>query len=268
MKGHCGGSNQNRLRNYFRQRAPGYASRVSTYTDANLAMLCWEVLPRKNFQSILDLGAGQGHFSYLLSPHFPDKTIFFDISPEMLQEGVRRGLIPKDRIRVGDVNKGLPFSSKTFDLVLCRYAWHDFRHQERIAKEVARVLMSNGVFLFVDMCPYPEASSYVHLYNALHSLKTKLPTNIVTWERLLGMAKNAGLELLSKRWYVSEVALRNWVEEGQITEEESESIRRNIETRWEEFNRVVSIRVDSHTGDLLFSFPVVICSFLKPGGKK
>ena len=258
-----GQASKDSLRKHFEQRAPGYASAVRTYTDAKLAELCWEVLPKKEFQSILDLGAGQGHFTYLLSPHFPNKTIFFDISSQMLNEGVQRGIIPKNKIVIGDAEEGLPFPDETFDLVLCRYAWHDFQNQEFVAKEIARVLVEKGVFLLVDMCPFPEASPYVDLYNKIHSLKTKLPTNIITWKRLLEMMEKVNLKLLDSRWYTSKVRLQDWVIEGQITKEEATLIRGKIEEHREEFARIISIHLDPGTDEILFYFPVVICSFSK-----
>jgi ubiquinone/menaquinone biosynthesis C-methylase UbiE len=253
---------------YYHKRAPSFGTHVATYADPELIRLCWEVLPEREYESVLDLAAGQGHF---LADLFPgrkcnDKRAFLDLSETMLAEGVRKGLIFPEEAVHGDVDAGLPLRDGECDLVTCRYAWHDFRRQAEVAREVARVLTPGGVFLFVDMSVSPEMRGQTEVYNEIHSLKTGLPTNIMPQQDLQRLMARVGLRLLQCRWYSSQVSLTEWQCEGQISAEERSRVFEEVSaSRHGRFTAFVDRVQFEPVRDAWFRFPVLVAAFSKEG---
>lgn len=247
-----------KLLGHFEKRAPSYGTYVLTYTDEQLAQMCWEVLPRQEYIAVLDLAAGQGDFYSLLFAGSPQADVLFvDISKAMLAEGAKRGNIPPNRAIVANVEKGLPFLDSAFDLVLCRYAWHDFRKQEKVMCEINRVLKPNGRFLFVDMS-LPDTVDWqiLRAYRKLHSLKTGNPSYIITLGQLNKLARHAGFHITKFRWYCSFVALSHWHKENQIDDAQRERIVAYVlnNARAQYFVRSVK----EQEKDIEFAFPVLI----------
>lgn len=253
------------LPDYYAHRAKLFASRVKTYSDHRLVDLCWRTLPSQEYTHVLDLAAGQGHFvNSLFGGQVPD-VLFFDLSNAMLQEGIRRQLIPAGRAVCGNVDTGLPFSDNTFNLVVCRYAWHDFGRQVFVAQEIARVLVEMGVFLFVDMSLPRDDARLVSIYSDLHSLKTKLPTRIVSLPHLESQLAEQGMKLLSHLWYQSQVTLRDWIDEGQLTLQDAQLLFRAVVGREQEFSEIGTMAIDTAKTNIEFTFPVLVAAFVLRG---
>ncbi|MEN3011001.1 MAG: class I SAM-dependent methyltransferase, partial [Candidatus Bipolaricaulaceae bacterium] len=247
---------------HYEKRAALFGTHVKTYGDAELARLCWRVLPPREYTCVLDLAAGQGDFFALLFPDQRPKAVFFDISAAMLKAGVAKGRFAPYQAVVADAERGLPFLDETFDLVLCRYAWHDFRRQAKVAREVSRVLAQAGVFLFVDMSLPDQSHRHIlRVYNTLHTLKTGTETNIITFDKLVRLLARHDLHCLQAQWYHSKVRLTDWEKEGQIDQGQRRRIFRFVMNN--ERARFFVDGVDQENQDVLFSFPVLVASFEK-----
>ncbi|MEM1562818.1 MAG: methyltransferase domain-containing protein [Candidatus Bathyarchaeia archaeon] len=253
-----------RILKHFERRVATYGTSVETYYDMNLIDLCWSVLPKKNYDCVLDLAAGQGDFFALLFSGVPKpETVFLDISKSMLAKGVERGIISPARAIIANPDHNLPFLDCAFDLVLCRYAWHDFRRQKRVAKEINRILKVGGVFLFVDMSlPDNVNKTILRVYRKLHTLKTTTPSYILNFGQLKNIMEQAQLHLLDFRWYTSFVSISDWVKENQITSEQRERIFDFVlHNEWAQY---FVRNIERKEKDIEFKFPVLIASFEKP----
>ncbi len=101
---------------------------------------------------ILDLGSGMGHLSYLISGHFGSKDLFcVDIS--------FRGLYFTKRFMAGkeascillDAKEKLPFTDSSFKVIVSMDALQYIEEKELCAKELDRVMMKDGLMLFVHI---------------------------------------------------------------------------------------------------------------------
>ena len=101
---------------------------------------------------ILDLGSGMGHLSYLMSGHFGAANIFCaDIS--------FRGLYFTKRYMAGegatcillDAKEKLPFADNFFKTVVSMDALQYMEEKTLCAKEVDRVMMKEGLMVFVHI---------------------------------------------------------------------------------------------------------------------
>lgn len=104
------------------------------------------ILPEQRLKA-LDVGAGTGFLTRLLTPHFQEVSAI-DITEAMLNK------IPKSqnlRIFVGEAEK-LPFPDNEFDFV-CAYSFlHHLFEPSIVMKEMVRVLKPGGV-IYVDLEP-------------------------------------------------------------------------------------------------------------------
>lgn len=102
-----------------------------------------------NTPYILEIGVGTGN----LAGRFLDKDyniIAIDQSREMLS--VAKEKYPKLKVRLGDFLK-IPYSSKTFDIIVSTYAFHHLNVNEKsiAIKEMVRILKDNGKITIGDL---------------------------------------------------------------------------------------------------------------------
>ncbi len=95
---------------------------------------------------VADLGCGSGVFTALLRRNGFD-SVGVDISPKLLALGRRKH--PGLELIEGDV-ENLPFESESFDGVLLSGLVHHFPDPRRLAREVMRILKSDGRFVAFD----------------------------------------------------------------------------------------------------------------------
>ena len=94
--------------------------------------------PRFGAGRVLDLGCGVGHSFHLLEPR---ETVGVDIDPAALRDQNRETLVADMR--------DLPFPDSAFPSVLSVHSLEHVPDPERVVAEVARVLESDGVAVFV-----------------------------------------------------------------------------------------------------------------------
>ena len=135
----------------------------------------WELLHRRNFQKdqllsdsvsehavssekllvqdskILDVGCGTGFDSRYFGMH-GHSTVGIDISQSAIDFcNQKHGDIPNVSFIQQDLEESLEFEDSSFDLVYARLSLHYFSHSvtENIFAEIARVLKSEGRFIFI-----------------------------------------------------------------------------------------------------------------------
>lgn len=120
--------------------------------------------------TILDLGCGPGTFTKELTRIFPKAKIFgLDLAPAMLvQAKKKQSWRCKWPLVVADMNN-MPFTSGFFDLVFANQVIHWACPQERVFRELNRVMKPNACLLFSTLGPdtfkeLKRAWSAVHHY--------------------------------------------------------------------------------------------------------
>jgi 2-polyprenyl-3-methyl-5-hydroxy-6-metoxy-1,4-benzoquinol methylase len=141
-----------------------YASRRECSQSFKLAMLAW--VPRDRALTILDVGCGSGEISAHLAA-LGHRLSGIDISHTAINKYSLRGL----RGMVGDVEKGIPIASGTFDLIWCSEVIEHLQNPEFLLSECHRLLKPRGQLILST----PNSGYYV--YRLLRAAG-------FTWEKL------------------------------------------------------------------------------------
>lgn len=207
----------------FGPNAAAYATSTVHAKGASLPRLVELAAPQPHWR-VLDVATGAGHTAAAFAPHVAS-VVAGDLTEEMLAEAGKlaqsRGLA---NMRTARIEAGaLPFEGGAFDLVTCRIAAHHFTEPARFVAEAARVLVTGGLFAFVDnvapdaatLPSFPEhaRTAAADAYNDFERARDASHVRALSlgdWLRLIGEAGLAvrHVELMRKQMQLDDWARR------------------------------------------------------------
>ena len=154
-------ADQAAMRRVLRKRQ----DKMRSFFDSVAGRLGKDYVPGKSWKSvaeallrlmppmiIADLGAGEGAFSLLLAQR-ARKVIAVDTSAKMIEvareQALRHG-VENVEYRLGDMEE-VPIDSAAVDLVFFSQSLHHALHPERAVEEAARILVSGGRIVILDL---------------------------------------------------------------------------------------------------------------------
>lgn len=135
----------------FGSQAQAYLTSQVHSAGADLVRL-GEWLAEKKQASVLDLGCGAGHASFVAAEKVAQVTAY-DLSEQMLavvSEAARERGFGNIQVSQG-MAEVLPFSDSCFDVVISRYSAHHWHDVGKAMREVKRVLKPGGTFIMMDI---------------------------------------------------------------------------------------------------------------------
>ncbi|MDU4862133.1 MAG: class I SAM-dependent methyltransferase [Terrisporobacter othiniensis] len=151
------------LQKYWNYRAPSYSkSNIEELNnfkrDAWLKILLNNA-PKKEKLKVLDVGAGPGFFSILMSLAGHEVTAV-DVSHKMIEnakQNARQYDVNINFVQVDGIH--LPFEEKTFDFIISRNVLWNLEYPKEALKEWKRLLSDDGHVVYFD------ANQYLHLFD-------------------------------------------------------------------------------------------------------
>lgn len=146
--------------------------------------------------SILDLGTGSGYLTFPLAGLNPDCHVTgLDILPETLkrnrQRAAEQGLTNLDFVNYNGIS--FPFSNRSFDTIVSRYALHHFPDIQKTFREIIRILKPGGQLVISDPTPNDnDAKRFVDVYM---QMKDDGHIKYYTQDEFENLAKSIGLKL-------------------------------------------------------------------------
>jgi ubiquinone/menaquinone biosynthesis C-methylase UbiE len=105
-------------------------------------------------KKILDVSCGRGGTISVINANYsPRHVVGIDLSPCAIDFDRKMHSNAHTDFYVGDA-ESLPCEDHAFDVVINIEASHLYPHRERYYKEVERVLVSSGYFLYADLLPH------------------------------------------------------------------------------------------------------------------
>ena len=205
------------LRTEFERAAAGFAERSAGRFDD---MRVVEFARVRGNELVLEVGAGTGHFLSLFEGE-ASSLVALDLTHAMLRRARRDH--PSLQLVCGNAF-GLPFRSRTFDVVSSAQALHHIHRPVPVLREMRRVCAHEGHVLIVDQVA-TESYEQVAFMNELETLRdpshaTSRPASAF---RTIVMA--AGLEIVDEKIYEGQSRFSDWMWPGEFPDERIEKVR-------------------------------------------
>ena len=176
--------------------------------------------------SMLDVGCGAGHLSFVLAPAF-ERVVATDLSSSMLatvqQEAGQRQL-PQIRVQPAGA-AALPFADGQFDLVASRYSAHHWHDVPACLREMRRVVRPGGAMLMIDLMGDESPLVDTHL-QAVELLRDPSHVRDYSPSQWRSMLEAAGFVVQQEMFWASRMEFSAWVARMRTPAESAGLIRR------------------------------------------
>ena len=247
-------SHLDKVREQFNRQAEVYA-RMRHATDTEAFRKLVNLAQTQPHHKVLDVACGPGFLTMTFAEHCAE-AVGFDATDKFVAlaqaEAEQRGL-RNLTFQKGDAGQ-LPFVDGTFDIVVCRAAFHHMPYPERTLAEMKRVAKADGRLLILDMLASedPQKAEYHNRIERLcdPSHARALPES--EFERLFA---DAGLQLIARPQTPLRFAVDEWLNHGGPAEHEAREILRLIEDSLDD-NRT-GLNIEPENGKLYFNHTIV-----------
>jgi ubiquinone/menaquinone biosynthesis C-methylase UbiE len=193
-------SHRQQIREEFSRQADAMAQAPAFSADG-MANRFKEAIASKAGGLLLDLACGPGILLEQLASTM-SLAAGVDVTPKMLELTRARCLAAGlTTVRVIEsIAEQLPFATASFDCVATRLSVHHFPEPQRVLREVARILRSDGVLVLADLVSSNDAAES-GLHNALEQLRDPSHVRMRSERELLELVHDAGFRIVStERW--------------------------------------------------------------------
>ncbi len=213
----------------FTRQADAYAVAPSIIDPARLGRLVQAVAPAAGAR-LLEVATGPGHVALAFAPHCRE-VIGLDLTeaPLVIAEKARleRGLA-NVRFQTGDAEK-LPFEDGSFDVVVCRFAYHHFEDPPLVLAEMTRVCRAGGSVAVEDIIVSEHAGRAAY-HNRFENLRDQSHTHAFPLSRLLQIFAANGLEVERVTTDSYDVQAEAWLSRAQTPHDRAAQTRALIES--------------------------------------
>jgi ubiquinone/menaquinone biosynthesis C-methylase UbiE len=212
----------------FTRQAEAYASNPTVADAARVARLIAAVAPGQD-SLVLDVATGPG-FVALGFAEVSRLVIGVDLTEAPLRIAEERravsGLTNAGFVR-GDADT-LPFAASTFDVVVCRLAFHHLGDPVPVLREMVRVCRSGGSVAVEDLVvsEHPERTAF---HNHFERLRDPSHTRGLPLSELLRLFAEVGLEVETVRTDPIAQQADQWLARAHTPPDRAAEVRRLLQ---------------------------------------
>lgn len=212
----------------FSRQAPSFEDRTYSFGDPQLLSWILENVPPDRAELVLDVAGGTGHVARAYSGHVRCAVVL-DLTDRMLAVGKHEAEaagVTNVLFQQGDAG-AIPFLSRSFDLVMSRFAVHHFDDPGTALAEMRRVCRDSGRVAIIDIvAAEPENADR---YNHLERLRDPSHTTAHTPAGLRAHLERAGLAIAHWAERDRRMPLERWLAQTEPAQDIADRIRAELE---------------------------------------
>ncbi len=198
------------IQDHFAERASSYGAGPSWVNDACSLRHVHDEWLRRRPGSLIDVGAGTGAATAFLQPQENSPLVVdCDVSLPMLR-AVDRAQSQSGRRSVVADAEALPFSAGSFDMAICRQAFHYFGSPVTAAREVYRVLSAHSVFVVSQIVPFDEEPD-LEWWTQLVRMRQPSRRHELSRDSICDVLRASGFVFLRTEEYLARSSLDGWL---------------------------------------------------------
>jgi len=141
-------------------------------------------LIKQTHSTILDIGCGAGHSSFIIAKHIPEERIICADKTFINLYLAKKFFVKNASFICLDANNPLPFTNESFSSIFCLDAFHYVISKRLLAKEFKRTLKPDGILLLP------------HLHNSLTNIRRGMAVEALTPKRYVDLFDNLEVRLI------------------------------------------------------------------------
>jgi ubiquinone/menaquinone biosynthesis C-methylase UbiE len=243
------------IRSQFTRQADAYASTAQARDEASHTMMVDMCRPDPE-GSVLDVACGPGFLTMAFARRCA-AAVGVDATEAMLSmartEAGKRGL-GNVRFEKG-LATALPFAPASFDIVVCRAAFHHFPEPGRVLAEMSRVLKPGGKILTADIVT-SEDPKEAEAHNEIERLCDPTHVSALKATEFHELFRSNRLDIETEFPGRVTYDLDGWILHGGPAPDMEAEIRRRFEEALQQDG--TGLRVRSKEGKILFTHQTLI----------
>ncbi len=212
----------------FTKQATAYATNP-TIVDVEWALRLVQAAQPSPENRVLEVATGPGHVALAFAT-VAREVVGVDLTEAPLaiarKNQAQRGLTNVS-FEAADA-KHLPFEDATFDIAVCRLAFHHFDTPEQVFSEMVRVCRPGGKVAVEDLVA-SEHRDRANYYDQWERLRDPSHTAALSLSQLVGLYREAGLEVENLRWEQRPQDVERWLQTTQTPPGTAQQVRQLIQ---------------------------------------
>lgn len=234
----------------FRRQAEVYAN-MPVVTDSKLLDFIVSISGVGKADRVLDLASGPGFVAMAFAPHCA-RVVGIDATDRFVQraraEAWRRGLTNVSFV-VGNAER-MAFPAESFDIAVCRFAFHHFPRPAEVVAEIGRVTRPRATVVILDMLA-SEDPAQAEYHNRLERLCDPSHARALPASEFEQIFAGQRFGVVYKQTRKTTFNMEEWITHGAPSRENTARIVELMEAAIE--GDKAGLRVRRENGKLCFS---------------
>lgn len=221
-------NHKNTVRDEFTKQATAYAANPSISDPERIARLVRTTDPPSEAR-VLDIATGPGYVAFGFADRCQE-VVGVDLTEaplEIAEQTRQEHGVDNTHFQKADA-ENLPFEESSFDVVVCRFAFHHLEHPSRVLQQMTHVCRPNGTVVVEDLV-VSEHSHRGKYQNEFEQHRDPSHVRAYSLSKLLGIFTEIGLEVEHVHTNVHILEVEDWLHNAQASESRATKARTLIE---------------------------------------
>jgi ubiquinone/menaquinone biosynthesis C-methylase UbiE len=207
------GTNLETVQSQFRRQAEAYSA-MRVVTDPDFLASIVSISGVGKSDRVLDVASGPGFVAMAFAPHC-DRVVGIDATDRFVERATREAAtrrLHNAAFVLGDVER-IAFPENSFDIAVCRFAFHHFPRPANVLAEMRRVVRPGGRLVIVDMVAAEDADKAAY-HNEVERLCDPSHARALSASEFERMFSEQGFDLTYKQTIKSSYSIEEWIAHG------------------------------------------------------